>query len=158
MIRLNRLTDYAVVLMVELAQTEDIATAGLLARKTGIPQPTVAKLLKLLTQGHLTRAHRGPAGGYGLSRTAADISVAEIIDAVEGPVAVALCAEGSLDNCDFEHICPMRGRWDRVNRVIRQALHKMSLAEMARADISLFDSFDEGTHRDVQPLPSASPT
>ena len=83
-----------------------------LARRTTIPQPTVAKLLKVLARGRLTVAHRGRAGGYSLDRPAEDISVAQIIEAVEGPVAVAACVEGTHDNCELERTCPMNGRCD----------------------------------------------
>ena len=130
MVRLNKLTDYAVVILAEMAQAGSVTTASALAARTGIPGPTVAKLLKILTRRELTLALRGRAGGYGLSRAPTEINVAEIIEAIEGPVAVAACVEGTDDNCEFEPICAMNGRWNRINEVIRHALAGVTLADM----------------------------
>ena len=144
MIRLNKMTDYAVVLMTELALSGKVVASADLARRTTIPQPTVAKLLKVLAQGRLTVAHRGRAGGYGLACSAEDISVAQIIEAVEGPLAVAACIDGTHDNCEYELTCPMNGRWEMVNTVIRRALNEVSLAEMAVGPFSAPGTFADG--------------
>ena len=144
MIRLNKMTDYAVVLMTELALTGEIMASADLARRTTIPQPTVAKLLKVLAQGRLAVAHRGRAGGYGLGRRAEDISVAQIIEVVEGPLAVTACIDGTHDNCEYEQTCPMNGRWEMVNTVIRRALNGVSLAEMAVGPFVALGAFADG--------------
>ena len=144
MIRLNRMTDYAVVVMTELALSGEIMASADLARRTTIPQPTVAKLLKLLAHGRLTVAHRGRAGGYGLGRPAEEISVAQIIEAVEGPFAVAACVEGTHENCEIERTCPMNGRWEVVNAVIHRALNEVSLVEMAVGPFSALAAFTDG--------------
>ena len=132
MFRLNRLTDYAVVVMAQLA-LRDKATlaAGEIARDTGVPLPTVAKVLNALARDGLIVSHRGAAGGYGLSRPADEIAVADIIQAIEGPIALTACVDGSTNHCDVEDLCPMRGGWDKVNRAIRGALDRVSLADMA---------------------------
>ena len=132
MFRLNRLTDYAVVVMAQLA-LRDKATlaAGEIARDTGVPLPTVAKVLNALARDGLIVSHRGAAGGYGLSRPADEIAVADIIQAIEGPIALTACVDGSTNHCDVEDLCPMRGGWDKVNRAIRGALDSVSLADMA---------------------------
>ena len=143
---MNRLTDYAVVVMAELADGGAIATSGTLSIRTGIPQPTVAKLLKVMAHRGLAVAHRGRTGGYGLGRAAADISVAEIIEAVEGRLAVAACVHGSEDECEFEHTCPINGRWDKVNRVIWQALNGVSLADMAAPAVPFPTAFEDRGH------------
>jgi len=145
MIRLNKMTDYAVVLMTELALSGEIMASVDLARRTTIPQPTVAKLLKVLAQGRLTVAHRGRAGGYGLGRPAKDISIAQIIEVVEGPLAVTACIDGTHDNCEYEQTCPMNGRWEMVNTVIRRALNGVSLAEMAVGPFAALGAFADGT-------------
>lgn len=137
MIRLNKLTDYAVVLMAELAVRPERSTTGRLAERTSIPQPTVAKLLKQLTQQGLAQAHRGRVGGYSLSRTADAIPVVEIIEAIEGPLAVSACVEGDHEACEFERRCPLNGRWDTVNHVIRHALASVSLADMITSPVGL---------------------
>ncbi len=132
MFRLNRLTDYGVVVLTQMSRSpDDLRTAPQIARETGVPLPTVAKLLSALAHGHLIESHRGAAGGYTLNRPAEEISVAEIIQALEGPIALTACVEGSADDCDVASLCPMRGNWDRVNKAIYGALSEVTLADMA---------------------------
>ena len=132
MIRLNRLTDYAVVVLTQMTRNpDDLWTAPQIAQDTGVPLPTVAKLLNVLAHGDLIASHRGAAGGYTLNRPAEDVTVAEIIQAVEGPIALTACVDGATGGCEVESICPMRGNWDKVNRAIRGALGAVTLADMA---------------------------
>ena len=132
MFRLNRLTDYAVVVMTQMThEPQQVHTAPQIAADTGIPLPTVAKLLNALARGALVASHRGATGGYTLSRAAHQITIAEIIQALEGPIALTACVEGSGSHCEVETLCPMRGNWERVNHAIRTALEEVTLAEMA---------------------------
>ncbi len=132
MFRLNRLTDYGVVVLSQMSRNpNDLRTAPQISRQTGVPLPTVAKLLNALAHEDLIESHRGAAGGYTLSRPAAEISVAEVIQALEGPIALTACVEGSEDECGVEALCPMRGNWDRVNKAIYGALSEVTLADMA---------------------------
>jgi FeS assembly SUF system regulator len=132
MIRLNRLTDYAIVVLSQMSRDQvHVRTAPQLAGETGVPLPTVAKLLKTLAADGIIVSHRGAAGGYMLSRPAEQISVAEVIASLEGPIALTACVEGSGGHCDVETLCPMRGNWQKVNGAIRQALEALTLAEMA---------------------------
>jgi FeS assembly SUF system regulator len=132
MIRLNRLTDYAIVVLTQMGRDHaGVRTAPQLAHETGVPLPTVAKLLKTLAADGIIASHRGAAGGYSLSRAPEAISVAQIIAALEGPIALTACVEGSGNHCDVESLCPMRGNWDKVNRAIQRALEDLTLAEMA---------------------------
>jgi FeS assembly SUF system regulator len=132
MFRLNRLTDYAVVVMAQMAQRrEQVRTAPQISQDTGVPLPTVAKLLNALARENLVSSQRGATGGYMLSRRAEEITVAEIIQALEGPIALTACVDGSGDNCGSEPLCPMRGNWDKVNRAIRHALSGVTLADMS---------------------------
>ena len=133
MLRLNRLTDYAVVVMVQLARSGEVMTAQRLAERTSLPPPTVAKLLALLAKSGLAAAQRGAAGGYELGRAPEHISVADIIETLEGPVALTACVEGANHLCSLESVCAMRGHWDTVNAAIRRALESVSLEAMARA-------------------------
>ena len=137
MIRLNKLTDYAVVVMAELAVRPERMTASRLAERTSIPQPTVAKLLKQLAGRGLARAHRGRDGGYTLNGPADAITVVQIIEAIEGPLAVSACVEGDHDTCEFERQCPLNGRWDAVNSVIRGALAQVTLGQMVSTPMGL---------------------
>ena len=132
MIRLNRLTDYGVVLMVQLSRSGDrVLTARQLSAETGVPLPTVAKILKQLTSARLITSQRGAGGGYALSRAADDISAAQIIAVLEGPVVLTACVEDSLEHCCIEALCPMSGNWNKVNLAIRGALEAVTLADMA---------------------------
>jgi len=131
MFKLNRLTDYAVVVMAELAkEPAAMRAAGQIAADSGVPLPTVAKVLNLLARDGLVVPHRGATGGYNLSRPADQISVAEIVQSIEGPIALTACVEGALAQCDMEIHCAMRGNWDKVNQVIHQALNTLTLADM----------------------------
>jgi len=132
MFRLNRLTDYGVVVLTQMSRNpDDLRTAPQISQETGVPLPTVAKLLNALAHGQLIESHRGAAGGYTLNRTAEEITVAEIIQALEGPIALTACVEGSEDDCGVASLCPMRGNWDRVNKAIHGALSDVTLADMA---------------------------
>jgi len=131
MFRLNRLTDYGVVVMSQMAHRgKAVSTATQIAETTGVPLPTVAKLLNALARAELVTSHRGAAGGYRLSRAAEEVTVAEIIQALEGPIALTACVEGSENHCDVASLCPMCGNWEQVNRAIRQALGEVTLADM----------------------------
>ena len=131
MFRLNRLTDYAVVVMAQMAQHSDaVRTAPQISEYTGVPLPTVAKILNALNRERLVISQRGATGGYALSRPAAEITVAEIIQALEGPIALTACVDGNSGDCCVETLCPMRGNWDKVNKAIRGALSTVSLEDM----------------------------
>ncbi|MBF0094199.1 MAG: SUF system Fe-S cluster assembly regulator [Alphaproteobacteria bacterium] len=131
MIRINRLTDYAVVVLAEMSRGSDVRTVSRISADTGVPLPTVAKLMKALAHGGLVVSHRGAAGGYSLNRNAAAISVADIIEAVEGPIAITACVDDADDQCGIEQLCPMHGHWSRINQAIRRSLDGISLAEIA---------------------------
>ena len=144
MFRLNRLTDYAVVVMTQMTNRPDeVRTAPQIANDTGIPLPTVAKLLNALARDSLVVSHRGAAGGYTLGRPAEEISVAEIIQVLEGPIALTACVEGSGNHCEVECLCPMRGNWDRVNQAIYDALSQVTLGEMAAPCLTMFGPLDD---------------
>ena len=135
MLRLNRLTDYAVVVLAQMAQQEaEIRTATQISQSTGVPLPTVAKLMNCLARAGLIASHRGASGGYALSRHPEHITMAQIIQALEGPIALTACVDGNSGCCEVETLCPMRGNWDQVNRAIREALSKVSLADMAQPE------------------------
>jgi len=134
MLRLSKLTDYAVVVLVRLSSGSDaVQTSPGIAAATGIPEPTVAKVLKSLSAAGLVTSQRGARGGYRPVRDLADVPVAEVIAAVDGPIALTACVEGSSAGCEAEHLCPMRGRWDPVNEAVKLALSEISLADMRDA-------------------------
>ena len=135
MLRLSKLTDYAVVVLVRLAGAPGVQTSPGIAASTGIPEPTVAKVLKTLTAGGMVASQRGARGGYRLLRPLADIPVADVIATIDGPIALAACVDGSATECELQGLCPVRGRWDPVNDAIHQALSAITLADMQAAAI-----------------------
>ena len=135
MLRLSKLTDYAVVVLLRLAQSEAVQTSPGLAAATGVPEPTVAKVLKTLTAADLVASQRGARGGYRLALPLSAISVSDVIAAVDGPIALTACVEGSGADCEVQGMCAVRGRWDVVNDAIRGALGAISLAELRAASI-----------------------
>ncbi len=131
MLRIGKLTDYATVLMAELAADLDgCRSAAQLAEITRLEPPTVAKVLKTLARSDLVESVRGVHGGYRLQRAADRISVAEIIRAMEGPIALTECGlDAGL--CAREHDCSLRGNWRRIGETVEQALASLSLADLA---------------------------
>jgi FeS assembly SUF system regulator len=133
MIKLSRMADYGVILMVQLARAPgQVTTAAELTEATALPGPTVSKLLKQLSRAGLLDSQRGTNGGYTLSQPVDDISVADIVSALEGPIALTECmtAEGAV--CEIEALCPTRTNWRQINNALVEALDRVSLAEMAR--------------------------
>ncbi len=132
MIRLSRLADYAVLLMSHMANTPDRTHNAIdIAEATGLPTPTVSKLLATLAREGLLKSVRGAKGGYGLAQPARDITVAHIIAAIDGPIAITHCIEHGPGSCDVETLCPSRVGWQAINRAVRQALEGVSLAEIS---------------------------
>jgi FeS assembly SUF system regulator len=131
-LKLSRLTDYAVVVLSRMGQSNDpLLSAPGLATRTGLAEPTVAKVLKILAQADIVEGLRGARGGYRLTRPLRAISLAEVVVAFDGPIALTACVDGGMGGCESEHLCPVRGRWDPVNHAIRQALAGISVAELA---------------------------
>ncbi len=131
MIRLSRISDYGIVLLTELARNGRSMATPELAERTRIAQPMAGKILKALTREGLLLSQRGAKGGYRLVRQPALITVAEIIEALDGPIALTTCIEGGTSECGIEAICPARSNWHRINAAIRDALDGISLADMA---------------------------
>jgi Rrf2 family protein len=102
-----------------------------LAAATGLPSPTVSKLLAAMARAGVLVSHRGAKGGYRLARQAEDITAADIVCAVDGPIALTVCIEHGAGACDVEALCPTRGGWHRINNAVRRAMQGVSLAELA---------------------------
>ncbi|MCB1783085.1 MAG: SUF system Fe-S cluster assembly regulator [Alphaproteobacteria bacterium] len=131
MIKISKMADYAVVVLGSMAQEpENLMSAASLSSLLGLPEPTVAKTLKMLSAVDLVVSVRGAGGGYKLHRAAEDISILEVITGIDGPVAVVSCVDADIDDCRLQGTCCVRGRWDGVNAVIKSALADMTLAEM----------------------------
>ncbi len=131
MIRITKQTDYGVVLLTHLAShPERQFNAPDLALETRLPLPMVSKILKLLAREGLLASHRGVKGGYSLGRLPEEITMAEVIRVLEGPIAITECIEDSAD-CTHGALCAVRGHWQKINEAVRGALEGLSLAEMA---------------------------
>ncbi|MCB9831220.1 MAG: SUF system Fe-S cluster assembly regulator [Planctomycetes bacterium] len=131
MLRITKQTDYGIVLLTHfgLADEGQLLSAKELAERTRIPAPMVAKILKILVRAGLLDSQRGAAGGYGLARPARDLSLLEMIAALEGPVSMTECAEmGS--GCPIEAGCRPRVNWKLINQVVQAALEGITLERM----------------------------
>ena len=134
MLRISKLTDYGTVLLAHLAANSDtVCSAADVAEATGIALPTVSKLFKALARSGLVVSTRGANGGYRLSRDPAEISAADVINALEGPVCITECS-ASDSQCEHEHVCSVGGAWQRVNAAIRRALDDISLKDLLRGN------------------------
>lgn len=144
MIKLSKLADYGIVIMTHLARPAGgQSSAQAIARATRIPQPTTSKILKALARDGLLSSQRGVNGGYELGRSAGSITVAQIIVALDGPIAVTDCVDGAVGSCVIERLCPARTNWERINAAIRDALDGVTLAEMASGIPLAFRSMPE---------------
>lgn len=130
MLRVTKLTDYATVVLTALAaRPEAVLSASELAELAGLETPTVSKLLKPLAQAGLVEGFRGANGGYRLARPAAQIGLIEIVEAMEGPLAITECSVHD-GTCGIEHSCGVRANWRRINDVVVEALRGVTLAQM----------------------------
>ncbi len=131
--RLSSMADYAVVTMAAAAKHCGHArvSAGQLAEETGLPAPTVQKLVSRLTSAGLLRSSRGVGGGLKLGRPAAAISLADIVEAVEGPIALTSCVDTGKHDCGREGACSVQPHWPLVNATMRGALAGVALTQLA---------------------------
>lgn len=137
MLRISKLTDYGTVLLAHLAANQaTVCSAADVASATGIAPPTVSKLLKSLARAGLVSSMRGANGGYRLARPPQQISAADVIDALEGPVSITECSATDGD-CEHEGVCSVGGAWQRINVAIRRALQDVTLNDLVRANSPL---------------------
>jgi FeS assembly SUF system regulator len=136
--RLSSLADYAVVMMAACARHcgEARSNAAQLAEETGIPLPTVQKLVSKLSHAGLLRSVRGAGGGFKLARPAAAINLADVIEAIEGPIALTSCVDTERhakgEHCGLEGACKVQPHWALVNGAVRGALANVSLTSVTR--------------------------
>ncbi len=133
MIRISRMADYGVVALSFMARdTGAFYSAAVIAERTGVPLPSASKLLKMLVNSGVLVSRRGAAGGYGLARSPQAISVADLVIAVDGPIALADCLQDESSSvCGLEGFCAVRGPWQKVSDAIRVALEEVTLADIA---------------------------
>lgn len=136
MIRITKMTDYGILLLSRFAMGPELRTQTVRDLATGahLPEPTVGKLLKALTRSGLLVSTRGVKGGYRLARRAHEITVAQIISAIDGPIAITDCSTSDdlhPSRCELEGRCPVQTNWQKINLAIRDSLERITLADMA---------------------------
>lgn len=130
MLRISKLADYATVLLVSMAnQPQALLSSHCLAERARLEQTTVAKLLKLLAQAGVVSSVRGASGGYRLTRPPEQISIAEVLNAVDGPIGLTECSVHQ-GLCGHEHFCGTRANWRKLHSAIDSALRNVTLADM----------------------------
>ena len=133
MLRVTKLADYGIVMLTYFATHPDNTfNAKDVAKVVRLPLPVVSKVLKLLARARLLVSHRGTKGGYGLAMRPEGITVAAIIRALEGPIAVTECTDTLRGECGLATGCPVRTNWHLINQAIHRALDGITLAEMTR--------------------------
>ncbi len=148
MLRISKLTDYGTVILVHLADQAALCPASDVATDTGIALPTVQKLLKALSKSGLIESVRGADGGYRLTKPPAEISAADILDALEGPLAITECSSDD-SACEHEPNCSAGGAWQQINEAIRSALLDVTLADMHNPNKEfplVYTAFDSSTN------------
>ncbi|MAG58378.1 MAG: SUF system Fe-S cluster assembly regulator [Planctomycetes bacterium] len=133
MLRISKLTDYGIVLLVHFAREDEgcVLNAREMAEATELPLPVVSKMLKSLSGADLLVSQRGARGGYQLARAPGRVSVAEIIEALEGPIVLMECV-GGAGECGQESHCDLQTPWHRINQAIQTTLRKVTLADLAQ--------------------------
>ena len=148
MFKLNKMTDYAVVCLGMLSRNPGSSmSARELSEATGLTLYTVQKILKLLVvKSNLITAQRGAFGGYILNKKSSNISVIEIIEALDGPISLTACVESSEDMCEASNICFLGGKWNKVNEIIRKSLNDISLENLLNYE----DTFPINNKKDTE--------
>ncbi|MAJ29304.1 SUF system Fe-S cluster assembly regulator [bacterium TMED181] len=137
MLRLNRQTDYGIMILTCLVREDDallparLLSAPEIATASGLALPNVSKILKALVRGGILESRRGVQGGYQLSRLPKDISVQQVIAALDGPISMTDCAGEGPDHCDVSSLCPMSANWKYINDKIVETLENITLEQMA---------------------------
>tara|TARA_E500000331_G_scaffold69814_2_gene64520 strand:- start:4998 stop:5468 length:471 start_codon:yes stop_codon:yes gene_type:complete len=149
MIKLSRMADYAILLVCKMSNDENkVYSSQELSIITSLKITTISKILTKLTKANVTDSIRGVSGGYKLTMQAEDISVGNIIDIIDGKVALTICVEeGENHNCNLVSLCPSQSNWQIINNTVREALNSVSIAEMANPFVSNFQ-YKEGVKND----------
>ena len=135
MMRINKLTDYSIIIMTEIAAmgSTKVHTAKEIAKRTNIPLPTVTRLLKKLSNDKLLTSQRGSQGGYSLAESSTTISIASIIESIEGPIALTECSTNECA-CSYESKCSVEVPWQKINKTVKSALEEIKLNEMIHSN------------------------
>jgi FeS assembly SUF system regulator len=131
MIRMSKLADYSFIILIHMGNRDQATWAASdLSTETTLPLPTVAKLMKVLAKAGIVIAQRGAAGGYRMAASACEITIARIIEAVDGPIALTDCVDDGEHDCAVQSLCPMHGGWNKINKAMKQALEGVYLSDL----------------------------
>jgi FeS assembly SUF system regulator len=131
MLRIGKLTDYAMLLMSQMAkEPHAILSASFLAETLHLTVPTVSKILKMLGEANLVNSVRGAEGGYHLARSPKEITVADVVSAMEGNIAMTECCE-KINLCVIDSFCTMRENWQKINTMVHTLLTRFTILDMA---------------------------
>ena len=130
MIRLTNLADYGVLLMAEVATRPSLVSTAELVKDTRLPSATVSKLMNALTRGGLLVSQRGAQGGFELAKGPDAITIADVVEAIEGPIALTQCTTGAIDDCSFGPICRVKPYWGTINMAVKTALSEVTLKHL----------------------------
>jgi len=136
MLRIGKLTDYAMLILSQMAKDPDsILSATAIAEALRLTVPTVSKILKILSEAQLVTSVRGAIGGYRLMRSAENITIAQVIVAMEGDLALTECCE-LTSQCIIDASCTMRENWKKINWLVSSILSKITILDMMRPTFS----------------------
>ena len=140
MLKVTRLADYAVLIISSfIGQEKDIVSAQKIIKKTGLQNATVMKLLSILVKKNILEAFRGAQGGYKLKKNLENISIKELIEAIEGPVSLTDCLGSNKNNCNLFDVCITKNTWSIVNSAIKDTLENIKIKDISNNNVSLRD-------------------
>ena len=149
MIKVNRLTDYATLIICEMATKKgEIISAKILSEKTKISETTVIKLLKMMLKKDIIKSHRGTSGGYKLIKELDEISILDVVEAIEGEIALTLCGKDNAsnqNNCEYSNGCKVKHGWNKINSLFMLALQRFTIK----------DFIDDDTHFQLEKVRGA---
>lgn len=138
MIKVNRLTDYAALIICEIAIDKgDIISAKILSEKTKISETTVIKLLKMLLKKDIIKSHRRTSGGYKLIKELDEISILDVVEGIEGEISLTLCGkynENNESNCEYSNGCKVKNGWNKINSLFMLALQRFTIKDFIHDD------------------------
>jgi FeS assembly SUF system regulator len=137
MIKISRMADYALLVVFKMRGFEELITLQRLCELTNLSLPTIRKLMRALTHSNLVKSVRGPHGGYKLITQSDQTSIAEVIEAIDGPIALTECAKSDGGDCQIANTCELKESWNIVNRLISNALHNVTLDAMGHMPLDI---------------------
>ena len=142
MLKITRLADYAVVIISSFKGVEkEIVSAQQIIKKTKLQQATVNKILAILVKKKILIAFRGTSGGYKLRRDLSNISIKDLIEAIEGPVSLTDCLNKNANDCNLFNVCITKNTWHLVNNAVKETLDKIKIQDIGKKSCNDYERF-----------------